>query len=161
MARVRVTSLELTDPDSLRPAPPVAGTVVERIARPELNAALYREVGARWAWTDRLAWTDGEWRAWAGRVHTDVLRAGGETAGYYELEPQDGGSVEIAILGLREGFHARGLGGHLLTEAARRAWALPGTRRVWVHTCTLDGPHALANYRARGFTAFAEHDEDR
>jgi len=24
-----------------------------------------------------------------------------------------------------------------------------------VHTCSLDGPHALANYRARGFTVVA------
>ena len=39
-------------------------------------------------------------------------------------------------------------------EAGRRAFAVPGTLRVWVHTCTLDGPHALANYRARGFVPF-------
>jgi hypothetical protein len=25
---------------------------------------------------------------------------------------------------------------------------------VWVHTCTLDGPHALANYEARGLRPF-------
>jgi len=36
----------------------------------------------------------------------------------------------------------------------RRAWQLPGTRRVWVHTCTQDHPHALANYRKRGFRVF-------
>jgi hypothetical protein len=26
--------------------------------------------------------------------------------------------------------------------------------RVWVHTCTLDGPHALANYEARGLERY-------
>lgn len=33
------------------------------------------------------------------------------------------------------------------------------TERVWVHTCTLDGPHALANYRARGLTVYRTEDE--
>jgi hypothetical protein len=27
---------------------------------------------------------------------------------------------------------------------------------VWLHTCSLDGPHALANYRARGFEVYDE-----
>ena len=29
-----------------------------------------------------------------------------------------------------------------------------GAQRVWVHTCSLDHPHALANYQARGFRIF-------
>jgi hypothetical protein len=29
-----------------------------------------------------------------------------------------------------------------------------GPERVWVHTCSLDGPHALANYQARGMRVF-------
>jgi len=28
-----------------------------------------------------------------------------------------------------------------------------GATRVWLHTCTLDGPAALPNYLARGFVA--------
>jgi hypothetical protein len=28
--------------------------------------------------------------------------------------------------------------------------------RVWVHTCSLDGPAALANYQTRGFTLYKE-----
>jgi hypothetical protein len=37
-----------------------------------------------------------------------------------------------------------------------------GARRVWVHTCDLDHPRALANYQARGFEVFrvVEDDED-
>ena len=41
----------------------------------------------------------------------------------------------------------------MLTEAAEAAWAL-GASRVWLHTCTLDHPGALANYLARGFRPF-------
>jgi GNAT superfamily N-acetyltransferase len=42
-----------------------------------------------------------------------------------------------------------------LTAAVRRAWA-SGARRVTVNTCELDGPHALANYLARGFVVARE-----
>jgi len=54
-----------------------------------------------------------------------------------------------------------GLGGWLLTEALDMAWALPEVERVRLHTCSLDGPHALANYQARGFQIFGRRTEWR
>ncbi len=150
----QVTHLELTDPAGLRSAPDPGGARVERVRDAGLSARLYREVGGPWSWTDRLSWDADAWASHVARVHTDVLYADEILAGYYELDPQAPHDVEIAIFGLLAAFHGRGLGGHLLTEAVRRAFALPGTRRVWLHTCTLDGPNALANYRARGFTPF-------
>lgn len=47
----------------------------------------------------------------------------------------------------------------MLTEAVRRAWdtvAADGipTRRVWLHTSSLDHPHAMRNYTRRGFRPF-------
>lgn len=47
-----------------------------------------------------------------------------------------------------------GFGGGLLSHAITSAWEWPGTRRVWVHTCTLDHPSALQNYQARGFVLY-------
>ena len=32
--------------------------------------------------------------------------------------------------------------------------------RVWVHTCSLDGPAALNNYRSRGLVVYAEEVTD-
>ena len=90
-----------------------------------------------------------------------MARVGGERAGYAELVPRADGEVEIAMFGLRREFHGQGLGGWLLTAAARRAWELAGDAgggRVWLHTCTLDGPHALANYQARGFSIYRTRD---
>jgi GNAT superfamily N-acetyltransferase len=61
-------------------------------------------------------------------------------------------------------FTGRGLGGRLLTHAVQRAWthaAGVATRRVWVNTCTLDHPAALANYLARGFVQFREETKPR
>ena len=87
-------------------------------------------------------------------LETWVARVGAETAGYFELEWQAGAQVELAYFGLLPGFIGRGLGRELLATAVERAWALR-PRRVWVHTCSLDHPSALANYRARGFSVYA------
>jgi GNAT superfamily N-acetyltransferase len=79
----------------------------------------------------------------------------GTPAGYAELERQGAGDVEIAYFGLIPAFIGQGLGGWLLSHVIERAWAMAATTRVWVHTCSLDGPHALANYKARGMVEFA------
>jgi GNAT superfamily N-acetyltransferase len=63
--------------------------------------------------------------------------------------------VEIVYFGLLPRFVGRGLGGQLLTAAVQRAWQRT-TVRVWLHTCTLDHPRAVANYLARGFRLYME-----
>jgi GNAT superfamily N-acetyltransferase len=149
------TYLELDDPRAVRPAPaPRLDEVgIARVEPPDgaVNRLLYTEVGRAYGWSDRLAADDAAWQGWAQEVETWVAEVGGERAGYYELAPGRG-SVEIAHFGLLAPFHGRGLGGWLLTHALRRALEL--APRVWLHTCTLDGPAALPNYRARGLTPF-------
>ena len=88
-----------------------------------------------------------------------MLLVGDATAGYFELRSHDDGSTEIAYFGLVTRFIGRGLGKHLLTRAAEEAWRR-GATRVWLHTCTLDDPAALPNYRSRGFTAYREEQYD-
>ena len=84
-----------------------------------------------------------------------MLYVSGTPAGYVELDVQPDDNVEIAYFGLLPRFIGHRLGGYLLSSGAERAWA-QGARRVWVHTCSLDGPHALANYTARGFRVYQE-----
>jgi GNAT superfamily N-acetyltransferase len=146
--------LEMTGPAELVPAPrPDLDVALVRARRPspELSRFLYTAVGGDWYWIDRLSWTRGRWLAWLSRagVETWVASVDGTPAGYFELDAADRESVELAYFGLLPEFAGLGLGGWLLTEALRRAWAL-APRRVRVHTCSLDGPYALANYRARG-----------
>jgi hypothetical protein len=43
-----------------------------------------------------------------------------------------------------------------LSYGIEKAWE-DGAKRVWVHTCNLDGPHALDNYTKRGFSVYDEH----
>ena len=57
------------------------------------------------------------------------------------------------FFGLLPQFTEAGLGGWALSEAARCAWKL-NAKRVWVHTCDLDHPVALAVYRRAGFAPF-------
>ena len=152
------TYLELPTPDALRPAPtPDAGVSVIRSdpSAVEGYRALYSGVGKAYHWIDRLAWSEETLAAHLARPDVQVwrLECDARTAGFFELETHDDGSVEIAYFGLLGDFHGKGLGKYLLTCAVREAWRA-GAARVWLHTCTLDGEAALPNYLARGFTPF-------
>jgi GNAT superfamily N-acetyltransferase len=158
--------LEMTSPDELRPAR-AGGVPLEvrqaKLPCPELNRFLYTAVGGDWYWLDRLPWTHDTWIAYLDRpeLETWVGYVEGTPAGYFELEARPGTGVEIAYFGLLPRFVGMGLGGRLLTAAVERAWRRT-TARVWLHTCTLDHPQALANYQARGFRLYAEkrHSEE-
>jgi GNAT superfamily N-acetyltransferase len=152
------TYLELRAPGQLRPARNADPTVrfVHRRGIPGAHyRRLYRDVGARWYWHDRYAWSDEELESYLARpnVHIWECVVGDESAGYFELVRGDDGAVEIAYFGLKSDFTGRGIGKAMLTRAAEEAWALD-TSRVWLHTCTLDSPTALPNYKARGFEEF-------
>jgi ribosomal protein S18 acetylase RimI-like enzyme len=84
-----------------------------------------------------------------------LLTSGAAPAGYFELREHDDRSIEIAYFGLLPEFVGRGWGGHLLTRAVETAWEMKPDR-VWLHTCTLDHPAALPNYRQRGFRVVRE-----
>jgi GNAT superfamily N-acetyltransferase len=116
---------------------------------------LYALVGRAHHWVDRDRWTDDELAAHLGRddVRVWVLRCDDRPAGYAELLRHTDGSVELAYFGIGAASHGRGLGRALLVHAVRDAWSLAPTR-VWLHTCTLDGPAARPNYEARGFVAY-------
>jgi GNAT superfamily N-acetyltransferase len=157
MTDVIRTYLELTDPAAIAPAaaPRTDGHLrIDRIDPPDgtINRWFYERVGADHHWTDHAGRTDADWQAWAEQVETWVATIDGARAGYYELHETDAASVELAYFGLLPDAQGQGLGGHLLTHALRRGFTK--RPRVWVHTCTLDGEHALPNYRARGLREF-------
>ncbi|MDQ1007577.1 GNAT family N-acetyltransferase [Streptomyces sp. NPDC002867] len=163
---VTTWSLEQTSPADQRPASVPDGDI--RIVRaevpsPEFSRFLYTAVGGDIHWTDRLGMTYADWQEWLERpgVETWVAYDKGTPAGYVELQAQDEGAVEIVYFGLVPAFRGRRIGGHLLSYGVARAWDLadrwPGlaqTKRVWLHTCSKDGPHAMDNYLRRGFTVF-------
>ena len=64
----------------------------------------------------------------------------------------------MVYFGLRAEYFGRGLGKYLLSRGVQRAWD-DGARRVWVNTCNLDGPYAMANYLKRGFQIYMIEEE--
>ncbi|SHH81978.1 GNAT family N-acetyltransferase [Streptomyces sp. 3214.6] len=175
MTNIPVTtwSLEQTDPtDRLPAAAPEDDVRIVRseVPSPEFSRFLYASVGGDIRWIDRLRWTYAQWQEHLARpgVETWVAYDRGTPAGYVELEPQDDGVVEIVYFGLIPAFRGRRIGGHLLAYGAARAWeladrwpGLPQTKRVWLHTCSLDGEHAMDNYQRRGFKLFDTRVEEK
>ena len=159
----------MLEPAWIRASPEPAASVRLVRASDDVAAALsrdcYARVGADWSWVDRLSWSDQQWQDWVSRPGHELWTLHehdeAEAAGYFELDPQPGGVVEVAYFGLAPGYEGRGLGGWLLTCALRRAWELPSTERVWLHTCELDSPAALPNYLARGLRVRSTRVEER
>lgn len=157
---VKTTYLEMSDPAQ---APTFHG---ERrlelrkaeIPSPELSRFFYMVVGAEWWWYSRLAWSRKQWQAHLDRpeVETWLALLEGTPAGYFELDRQTNGQVEIVYFGLLPSFIGRGLGLELLSSAIDCAWqgGESVASRVWLHTCTLDHPRALPNYQAQGFVIY-------
>jgi GNAT superfamily N-acetyltransferase len=131
---------------------PVAATVAQEC---------YRRVGAGWHWLDRVDWDVAQWTAALATPGTELwtARAGEMLIGFFLLVRHDT-DTEIKLFGLVPEWIGRRVGGWLLTEAIRRAWATGGTR-VMLNTCSLDGPAALPNYLARGFTVEREEHQLR
>jgi GNAT superfamily N-acetyltransferase len=155
--------LEMWQPEQLRPVLAPQGDVrIEKvqIPSPEFSRFLYSSVGGNWYWLDRLSWSYDRWLRYLDRpeVQTWVAYVAGMPAGYVELEAKAANSenhVKIAYFGILKLFMGKGLGGHLLSVGIEKAWAMDA-QRVWVHTCTLDGPYALVNYQARGFQIYRQ-----
>lgn len=155
------TYLELTSAEQFRPAAESAQATV-RLARVTRELGpwfqrCYRAVGERLHWVDRLETPLLELEAWlAGPACVAWgLWVGAELAGFYLLERDAEDGMELAYFGLLPEAVGRGLGGLLLNHAIRQAWAA-APRRVWLHTCTLDHPHALPNYERRGFVPYRQ-----
>jgi len=165
--RVSRTYLSMAAPTLLTPgAPPSRGAALVRLApcSVPLWRGLYAQIGGPWHWHDRDAWPDSKLETHLARKGVRIYRVDaslptGEVhgAGFFELERHADGSVEIGYLGLDTKAIGVGLGRWIVAEATREAWGM-GATKVWLHSCTLDGPAALPNYLARGFTV--DHTEE-
>lgn len=153
-----VTTLEMRERPRLRPMPDSALRLVAW-QQPALDAyrTLFRRVGAPWLWFSRLVMED---TRLAAIIHDPAVAVfavadrGGVEVGMLELDFRQDGACELSYLALVHELTGQGHGRWLMAQALTLAWR-PGITRVWVHTCTLDHPHALGFYRASGFTAIA------
>ena len=122
----------------------------------QLNKFFYKNIGKNHRWVDRLVWSDKQWIEYTSdkKVKTYILKKQNDLAGYFELIfHKDLNEVEIAYLGLLNEYQNQNLGSHLLSLAIKKSFSKQ-TKRVWVHTCSLDHKNALNNYISRGMKIF-------
>lgn len=158
---VLVTYLEQTERPALRAAMPAGSKLaILRAEDPPVHfyRYLYRHVGDEWSWWDRRHWSDEvlALRLADPLVEIYVLHAGGVPAGFAELDRStevDG--CEVRLFGLMPEFIGRKLGPFFLAHVLDIAWR-PSTKRVFLSTCSLDHPGALAMYQRAGFRPYGQ-----
>lgn len=156
------TYLEMTDVAQFRPDF-VENSLLQMMILQRPDVAFYRflygEVGRVWRWRDRLIMSEDDLRQAISKpgvsIHVPYIQ--GAPAGYVELA-REGDSTEVAYFGLRPEYMGMGMGKHLLSYGIQQAWT-DGAKRLWVHTCNLDGPYALDNYIKRGFSVYKTEEE--
>ena len=122
----------------------------------QLNKFFYKNVGKKHQWVDRLIWSETQWIDYVSskNVKTYIFKYKGDLAGFFELISHiENKETEIAYFGLLEEFQNKKLGSYLLSEAIKISFT-DITKRVWLHTCSLDHENALNNYIARGMRVF-------
>ena len=123
----------------------------------QLNKFLYKQIGKKYRWIDRLEWTDQKWIDYISNKNllTFVLKNKEDVVGYFELIIHyDKNEIEIAYFGILEEYFGKKLGGYLLSEAIKKSFSIGLINRVWLHTCSLDHENALKNYLSRGMKIF-------
>lgn len=130
---------------------------LRRVVDPEPDwfRALYRRVGQDWLWFSRLTLSDDALLAVIRDPAVEIyaLEHAGEDHGLLELDFRVAQACELSFLGVTAPLIGTGAGRWLIGRALELAWSRP-IRRVWVHTCTLDHPRALAFYLRAGFRPF-------
>jgi GNAT superfamily N-acetyltransferase len=151
-----VTHLEMTERPVLSADPP-GGWTLRRVETPDLRwfRDLYRRIGEEWLWFSRMRMRDAELAAviQSPSVEVYALEHEGRDEGLLELDFREAGQCELAFFGVTARLIGRGAGRWLMNRALELSWSRP-IKRVWLHTCTLDHPSALAFYLRSGFRPF-------
>ncbi|RZN00833.1 GNAT family N-acetyltransferase [Bradyrhizobium genosp. SA-3] len=151
-----VTHLEMTAPPARRDDPPGAWTL-RKVDTPALHwyRDLFRRVGEGWLWFSRARMNDTELAAviHASGIEVYALVLDGCDEGLLELDFREPGQCELTYFGVTTPLIGTGAARFLMNRALDLAWSRE-LRRVWVHTCTLDHPSAVAFYQRSGFCPF-------
>jgi len=122
----------------------------------QLNKFFYKNIGSRHEWVDRLSWSEKDWINYLSlkNVNTYILKHKNDLVGFFELIfHKENNETEIAYFGILKEYQNKKLGSYLLSEAIKISFK-GGSKRVWVHTCSLDHKNALNNYLSRGMKIF-------
>ena len=139
---------------------PDKNLILEKVDPPdiELNKFFYKNVGKNNRWVDRLVWDNLKWISYLENknVHTYILKLNEDLVGYFEvIQDFETNSSEIAYFGILDEYIGKKFGSYFLSEAIKKCFEI-NSKKVWVHTCSLDHKHALKNYLDRGMKIFKE-----
>ena len=152
-----VTCLEMTTQALARPDPSTIDWQLRRMPNPPLAwyRSLFAYLGQEWLWSSRLEMSAERLQKILddANVWVYALSMDGKDEGLLELDFRTAGECELAFFGLSPIARDRGTGRWLMNRALELAWQRP-IQRLWVHTCTLDHPKALAFYLRSGFVAY-------
>ena len=151
--------LEIKSLTDLKEVPKPSDAYIIHLVNPidfQLNKFLYKQIGKKYFWKDRLNWSDQTWLEYVSNqnLYTYILKENEEIVGYFELiihTPK--AEAEIAYFGILENYFGKKLGGYLLSQAIIKSFE-HNIKRVWLHTCSLDHKNALKNYISRGMAIF-------
>jgi GNAT superfamily N-acetyltransferase len=156
---VKVTYLQMFARLDRVVPPPRHGLTVLHAKQPTVRyyRFLYDAVGRPWQWLSRRKLADDELAALLNdpRDEVHVLHVEGVPAGFAELDRRANGEIELVQFGLMPEFIGQGLGKFFLQWTVEKAWSY-GPRRFWLHTCSLDHPAAIPNYKKAGFEVYKE-----
>ena len=137
---------------------PHKNIILKKIYPPDfhLNKFFYKEIGKKHRWVDRLVWSDKNWNDYLNTagISTFILKYDKDLVGFFEqIYHKNNFETEIAFFGILEEYIGKKLGSYLLSEAIKKSFEF-GSKRVWVHTCSLDHKNALSNYISRGMQIY-------
>ena len=152
-----VTHLQMFERPAARPERSEASWMLRKLDAPDPDwyRALFRRIGENWLWFSRLQLSDEELRdVFSNPLYEAyALVAEGREEGLVELDFSNEAECDLSFFGLTPPMVGRGAGRWMMNRALELAWARP-IRRLWLHTCSLDHPDALAFYIRSGFTPY-------
>lgn len=162
--KTRVTSLEMTAPPKASlPVPVNIQTAIMRAPDIPLHyyRYLYRQVGKRWNWFERLRLSDEQLAA---TIHAkgacvSVLYVNGAPAGFFEFSEKPDGSIDLCHFGLFQHALGLGIGKWFLLQALYAIWQA-NPDKVTVTTNTFDHPRALQLYQMMGFSPVSTYEAE-
>ena len=159
ITRVDRKYLEINSPEEINISDnPQSSCKIEKKNPPDfqINKFFYKQIGKSYRWIDRLIWSDTQWVNYTNNsnLETYIMSENEELIGFFELlfHPETK-NCEVAYFGILDQYIGKKYGSYLLSEALKLGFR-NNTKKVWLHTCSLDHKHALKNYLGRGMKVF-------
>ncbi|MGC4039185.1 MAG: GNAT family N-acetyltransferase [Chitinophagaceae bacterium] len=150
---VKVTFFEMHEPpiEKLVIRTEVKFRLLEKPIAPDDYLFYYSEVGKQHFWLDRLVMSKDALSDLINAANIEIytMHVNDKPAGYAEFIIEKK-FTEILYFGIMPDFIGRSLGKYALDWAIQHAWSY-NPEWIQLNTCELDHPHAIHNYRKRGF----------